>query len=251
MAKKTSDYLQGLFTDAGYTAEEITQIMGKLSPKLPDTQVYSDDEWKAQAGRVNAITAEKDRIAKEAADTVAAYQDWYKKAQESLAKKTEEDPGTGFDEKKLSEKFATREDMLKLLQENANVTGTIVKSVGKVTADHWKRFGEPPDLDALDTFARDNKFTDVERAYEKFIQPKVEEQQAKKLAEKIAAAKQEGIEEGRRLSMRNGFPNSVDPTPTSPFFERLAGKDADGNSRNDVLNDLMDTYVNAGREGRT
>src|SRR6185369_17386549 len=90
----------------------------------------------------------------------------------------------------------TREEMQKLLAEQAQQTGNLVKFSAKFNQDYYKRFGEFPDIEEFDTFLGErrkaNPAIDVDSAYKEWVGPKIEEKREAQFKEQLAKAREEG-----------------------------------------------------------
>lgn len=119
-------------------------------------------------------------------------------------------------------KFMTREDHEKALRQvEANSIG-VIKSVGKLTAEHILRFKAAPDFDALEKIAVETGLP-INDAYQKLIAPQVAEQAKTAQDEALKKAK----EEGRQEAMRD-HKIPTDDTPSAPhiIFDAVKPEDA-------------------------
>ncbi len=101
-----------------------------------------------------------------------------------------------LDDKKPQPVGLTLEDARKLLAEQAQATGNLVKFSAKFNQDYYKRFGEFPDIEEFDTFLGDqrkaNPNLDVDSAYQKWVSPKIEERREAQFKEQLVKAREEG-----------------------------------------------------------
>lgn len=99
----------------------------------------------------------------------------------------------------------------------------------RMAQDHLHRFGEPLDTQALERYAVENKITDTDLAYDRFVQPKLDAQRQRQdtereasVAKRIEEAKAEAV---RDFASRNKLPIDAGPKPFHPFFDRDAPKE--------------------------
>jgi hypothetical protein len=90
----------------------------------------------------------------------------------------------------------------------------IVKQGMRLASRHAAKFGEELDTDALEKLAVE-KGLNLERAYDEYVRPRVEEARQKEFDEKVKLAREEGIREG--LSKRD-LPGEGEKAAFHPIF---------------------------------
>lgn len=113
--------------------------------------------------------------------------------------------------------FISKKDYEAELERRDKLTISLVKGAARITADHLHRFNEPPDLDAIEKIAIDEKLP-LDLAYEKYIAPKSKARLDADVEARIKAAKEEGLKEG--LS-RSGIPVDTHPKEPHPFYRNI------------------------------
>jgi phosphorylcholine metabolism protein LicD len=86
----------------------------------------------------------------------------------------------------------------------------LLKTVNKCSADYMKRFGDVLDTDALEKFTLESGLP-LQAAYEKFIQPKVDEIKTKDFDDKLKKAREEGMQEGISQAKNPTHPGNPEP----------------------------------------
>jgi hypothetical protein len=124
----------------------------------------------------------------------------------------------------------TKEDILKEVESRLAARDAAVVNLTKQSwrypLRHYKQFGEEIDPDALEKFAADNKFSNLDEAYLAFIRPKMEAKAQVEMEAKLKAAKEEGA---REALSRHKIPTDSKPreyvNPLNPA--NVVPKDAD------------------------
>lgn len=201
--------------------EEISKALNSevIAPKLRHED-YSRS--------MDALKSEKDKAAKE-------WQEYYQKELQRVAndKKTlddyqsriqayEQQYGTleNGDPTKHSVQsdFLKKEDVDKMLQQQQNSMLTVVKWVGQKPLEHYKQFGEPLDLSAVEKLAID-KGLSLDQAYSEYSRPLIEAKQSADTEAKIKAAKEEGA---REFASTHKMPIDARPREYHAIFDRKA-----------------------------
>lgn len=184
------EYMTGALAEAGLTDEQVTSALTKiyanekLSSKLNGFVKTATEDYNAQVGRAQSAQAQ-----------LKEYQDWfygvgkfegkgakseYDRMQAEFTRTTAElariaagGAPDGFD----SSKYMTREDFQKGIDEFGGRMASVVKDGMNITAEHVSRFKEKPDLEAIEKIAMEQKLP-LRAAYEKYIEPRVKEQEA-------------------------------------------------------------------------
>ena len=90
------------------------------------------------------------------------------------------------------------------------------KDIAYVTMDHFQRFKEPVDVDALEAYAIKSGLP-LRQAYKEFVAPKVDEQRNAEFDAKLKAAREEGA---RDALSKHQLPINTRPKEAHPFFDR-------------------------------
>lgn len=125
-------------------------------------------------------------------------------------------------EKALAEKEAGVREYL-----DRNITGMsqLVVKGPKVAVKHFREFNEELDLDELVKFANDNKIADVEQAYNRMVEPKIKEREAKGWEAKVEQAKVEAREQAlKEAGMTSGKLPTDTTGPEMSHFQRFISK---------------------------
>jgi hypothetical protein len=170
--------------------------MGRLKKKESDYQTWYEGQVK---------TAEQNKKAvEEATSTVEAYRSKYG-----------EIDGRPLVNTPVNGDYISKKDYEDEIARRDKLTIQLVKGAAKITADHLHRFHEPPDLDAIEKIAIDEKLP-LESAYQKYIEPKSKALSTADTEARVKAAREEGLKEG--LS-RSGIPVDTRPKEPHPFFD--------------------------------
>jgi len=217
---------------AGLSDDQVTAALEKiynnekLSPKLNALVKTATEDYNAQVGRVKQYQdwypqakGEYDRMAAE-----------YTKAMEELTAYRATGGQPQFD----ATKYISREDMARImLQERAEAGqrfASVIKDTAAITARHTVRFKDEPDFAAIDKIAMENNLP-LTAAYEKYIQPRVQEQE-KASQEEWKKQQREEIE--RDLRSRYQLPTETVPAEQSPLYRK--GEEAPKDMDQDLLN---------------
>lgn len=245
MAKKADQWFSQLCAEAGYTPEEtqakialFNQIAqdSKLGPKFDDAvKVYTED-YSAAEGRL-----------KVAQQDVKNIKDWYGVASEEfktmqakaaaaeaeLANLKAGTNGTGFPDPAA---YVTKDDLIKFSQDMGFRYSNVIKNTAQITAQHVARFGEAPDMEAIDKIAGEQNLP-IAKAYEEYIKPRLAEAD-KKGREEWEKKRSEEIE--RDLRSRLKVPDSQ--PETAPLF---SPKKANGAPQSVSDEELLATWNKA------
>lgn len=252
---KISDYWQELAKKNGIPEDRAKAILEALGDETtykafenafvprPDYSRDLDkvrDEWKTKA--------EKD------AETAAQYKDWYEKQAkpayetnlagiETLNKYRSlygDLPQDGLNiPKKEQPQGLTRAEFDALMAEHDARASSIMKFIPMKALEYQSKFKEVPNLDEFEQFAVKSGLP-PEVAWEKWISPKVQEQQKTETEALLKAKYEEGLRDG---ASRAKTPNGTARRESlSPFFDRKdpAKVDADAGRRAfmETMNDV-------------
>ena len=217
---------------AGLSDDQVTAALEKiynnekLSPKLNALVKTATEDYNAQVGRVKqyqdwypTAKAQYDQMATE-----------YSKAMEELNAYRQTGGQPQFD----PNKYISREDMARILIQERTEAGqrfaSVIKDTAAITARHTVRFKDEPDFAAIDKIAMEQNIP-LTVAYEKYIEPRVREQD-KASQEEWKKQQREEIE--RDLRTRYQLPTEQVPAEQSPLYRKNeeAPKDMD----QDLLN---------------
>lgn len=214
----TAELAAAGLSDAQVT-EALTKIYSndKLGPKLNALVKTATEDYQAQVGRVKQ------------------YQDWYPKAQAEYDRMAAEytkavqelqamQNGNGNQQPPAFDpsKYVSREDLMAMQVDMGRRYAGVIKDTAEITAEHVSRFREKPDLNAIDEIAT-KQGVPLRVAYEKYIQPRVAEE------EKTARAsweKQRTEEIERDLRSRYQLPVEQAPPEQSPLLKSHKPEDA-------------------------
>lgn len=150
----------------------------------------------------------------------------------------------------------TPEQMQKILDERLQQFGggvtSLVKTAVRLSGDYNKRFGEPLDVEALDTFLAEQRKTDpnltLDGAYKLMIEPKLEERRKTEFADAIKAARED---ERKQIMSTHHIPIDNGPKELSPAWDpgrhdisKLPLEQQEDNARRG----FMEEWVKAGQE---
>jgi len=219
---------------AGLSDEQVTAALEKiysnekLGPKLNALVKTATEDYQAQVGRVKQYQdwypqakSEYDRMATE-----------YNKAMEELTAYRNTGGQPQFD----PSKYISREDMAKaMLQERMEMgqrVASVIKDTAMITSRHSVRFPKDDlDIAAIDRIATEQNIP-LTAAYEKYIEPRVKEQE-KQANEEWKKQQREEIE--RDLRSRYQLPTEQVPAEQSPLYRKPAANEAP----KDIDADLM------------
>lgn len=228
--KDITEYWQKLAKEQGLSEKAVSSVLEVLSDEaagkafaqafVPQSDYSRDldktrDEWKGKAD--------------EALRKVAEYNDWYEKqakpASEQFSqtanrlKQYEDRFGAledGTQRQQLPPDVVTKKDMEEWVQRSSQNTARVMKDLSTVTVDHFKRFGETLDVEALEKHAVENNLP-IRQAYDSLIAPKVRERETAEWDAKVKAAREEGA---RDYASRHQLPVDPKPAEPHPFFDR-------------------------------
>lgn len=217
--------------DAGLNDEQVTAALTKiynhekLSPKLNALVKTATEDYQAQVGRVKAYQdwypkaeAEYNRMANEYTRALTELQA-LQQAQQNGTPPPAFDPGNYVSK---SELIAMQNQMQ--VDMGRRYAG-VIKDTAELTAEHVARFKEKPDLNAIDRLATEQNLP-IRAAYEKWIEPRVKEQE-KQANEDWKKQQREEIE--RDVRSRYHLPVEQVAQEQSPMFRKNteAPKDMD------------------------
>lgn len=233
MARTVQDitsYWQKLAKEQGLSEKAVASVLEVLSDEaagkafaqafVPQSDYSRDldktrDEWK---GKADAAAAEK-----------AKYDEWYEKTAKPAyehnikvadkLKQYENEFGALNGEPPVNKTPAdvvTKAEFEEAIARMSGNTARVMKDVSSISFDHYKRFNEPMDVEALEKFAVENNLP-IRLAYDKMIEPKVRERETAEWEAKLKAAKEEGA---RDFASRNRVPVETAPAEPHPFFDR-------------------------------
>src|SRR3972149_4309538 len=123
----------------------------------------------------------------------------------------------------------TRQEVEQLFAVRDQAYTNLLHNGLRIAQDHLHRFGAPLDTRELEKFALDRKITDMDRAYELYVTPKLDSQRQKQEADREAAMneriKREREEAVRDYASRNKLPIETGPKPFHTFYDREAPKE--------------------------
>ncbi len=141
----------------------------------------------------------------------------------------------------------TPDQMKQILDERLQQFGggvtSLVKTAVRLSGDYNKRFGEPLDVEALDTFLADQRKTDpnltLDGAYKLMIEPRLEERRKTEFAEAIEKAR---ADERQKIMSTHHIPIDNGPKELSPAWDpgrhdiaKLPVEQQEDNARNGFL----------------
>lgn len=226
------DLMTASLAEAGLSDEQVTAALEKiynhekLSPKLNALVKTATEDYQAQLGRVRA------------------YQEWYSRAEPEYNRMNEEytrvmqqlvEQQNGNNTPQFdASRFISKDDFIAMQREQAQRTAAVLKETAKITAKHLSRFRDDLDIEAIDRLATEHNLP-LMAAYEKFIEPRLREEEQKKNEEWKKNTREE-IE--RDLRSRYQLPAEQVPTEQSPLFTHHKAEDLP----KDVDSDLLSTW---------
>lgn len=207
---------------AGLSDEAITSALSKiyandkLSPKLNALVKTATEDYNAQVGRLQQ------------------YQEWYPKAKTEYDRMAAEHARVTAELQALQgnpqgqppafdpTKYVSKDDLIAMQANIARNFAPVLKDAVEITADHVVRFKERPDMNAIDKLATEQGIP-LKLAYEKYIEPRVKEQ------EKVANEewkKQQREEIERDLRSRYQLPTEQVAPETAPLYRTVKPEDA-------------------------
>jgi hypothetical protein len=211
-----TEYMTASLSEAGLSDDQVTAAITKmannekLGSKLNALVKTATEDYQAQVGRVRA------------------YQEWYPKAEgeynrmqaeylravqelEALRNGNQQQP-PAFD----PSLYVTRQDIQAMEVDRGRRYAGVIKDTAEIVAEHVARFREKPDLNKIDEIATQQNLP-LRVAYEKYIEPRVKEE------EKAARAnweKQKAEEIERDVRSRLKVPVDPQPAEQSPLFRK-------------------------------
>ena len=218
------ELMTSALAEAGLSDEQVNSALlkvysnEKLSPKLNAMVKTATEDYQAQVGRVKQ------------------YQDWYPKAQAEYDRMASEytrvtqelqtlQTGGGTPQQFDASNYVSKQDLAQMQVDMGRRYAGVIKDTAAITAEHVSRFKEKPDLDAVDKLATDQNIP-LRMAYEKWIEPRVKEQE-KEANDKWKQDQRSEIE--RDLRSRYQLPTETVAAEQSPMFRKgvEAPKDMD------------------------
>lgn len=235
-------YIEELAQAAGVSDDQKQAFLQALDnakfAKAIDDGILRHDDY---SRNMDTLRADKEKFEKEK----TGYSDWYKQSLAAFEKnkqvvaqyEQQYGPLDGSDPKLVASptNAVTKEELQKAMDEYSGKAVFIAKKAAQVSVDYFKRFNEPLDMDAFEKFALE-KGLPIDAAYDAFIRPRVSELDQKNIDERIKAAKEEGLREGRSQS---NLPVDTAPKAPHPFFDRPKPDAATGGTK------LRDSFVSA------
>lgn len=219
------ELMTSALAEAGYSDEAVSSALSKiyshdkLGPKLNSLVKTATEDYQAQVGRVKQ------------------YQDWYPKAQAEYDRMATEytkamqelqqmQNGNGNGQQQPpafdASKYVSKEDLLAMQVDMGRRYAGVIKDTAAITAEHVARFKEKPDLDAIDKLATENNLP-LRAAYEKYIQPRVQEEEK---AARVNWEKSKTEEIERDIRSRYQLPVDQAPPEQSPLLKSHKPEDA-------------------------
>jgi hypothetical protein len=207
----------GLSDDQVTTALEKIYSNEKLSPKLNALVKTATEDYQAQIGRVKQ------------------YQDWYPKAQAEYDRMAQETARVTAELQALQNGggqpqfdpniYVSKQDLQQMQIDMGRRYAGVIKDTAEITAEHVARFREKPDLNAVDELATKQGIP-LRMAYEKWIEPRVKEQE-REAGEKWKKDQRDEIE--RDLRSRYQLPVEAVAQEQAPMYRKNveAPKDMD------------------------
>lgn len=204
-----AEYLASLAQQAGFDDESKTALQKVLANQKFTEEL--DKGVKRQSEFSRAMDEAK-RIRDEAEAKITQWKSWYdeavvrdaeREAEFQRVKGSNGNAGAGNGSGNGSGNgTGTNPDVLtrKQIEEREGRMISIVKQGMRLASRHAAKFGEELDVDALEKLAVEKGLT-LDRAYEEMVAPRVQAAKDKEFADKIAAARAEGVQEG--LSKRD------------------------------------------------
>ncbi len=251
MAVDVKQYIDQLAQTAGLSQEEKDNLLKvaaneKFAKGLEENILLRSD----YSRNMDALKSEKDKAARE-------WQDYYQKELQRVAsdKKTLDDYAAkvqAYEQQygtlengtpvvhAVQADFLKKEDVDKMLQQQQQSMLTVVKWVGQKPLEHYKQFGEPMDLSAVEKLAID-KGLSLDQAYSEYSRPLIEAKQSADVEAKIKAAKEEGA---REFASTHKMPIDARPREHHLIFDRK--QDVQPVSERERAAAFADSWNNAG-----
>lgn len=218
-ADEAKTYFQKLAQEAGLDEASTTAIVAGLGNEKFAKGIVDgfkrQDEFSRSMDQVRAKETELTKWYNEQA--VPAYQanlTGLQKLQEYEKRFGTLDEGEKPDS--VPKDVLTRKEYEELNAQRDKAYINLNKTLSKITIDHFQKFGEPVDLNALEKLALDSGLP-LESAYDKFIQPKVEERREADLKVRIQKEREEAA---REALSKFKLPVDAKPRDFHPVFDR-------------------------------
>lgn len=230
--------------EAGLSPEETQAALAfasnpKITSRLDTLVKTGTEDYSAQVGRVRAMETK-----------LAEYGTWYGTASAQFQTMADDlaaakaqlargggDPNNPNPNPIDTSKFLTKADLDRVVQDQGTRFAGILKQATHIAADHAARFGEAPDMEAIDTIAREKNLP-LDLAYQQYIKPRVDAKATADMDKRIADAKAEAV---RDYASRNHMP--ADPRPAENSFINPRGPKPD--SPKDIDSELMAAWNGA------
>ena len=232
-----TEYTQELFKKAGLDGDEqakaIIEALGK-NEKLQKAFKDGFVETGQHHSTVDKLKGEWEGKYTQAEQKVRQYDEWYnsqakpafdqyQKAQIALQQyqATFGPIDTATDVRQAAAATGlSKEDVQAMLNETVQRQNTayvgLLKDMTRISGEHVQRFKEPLDVDAFEEFANKSGLP-PRAAYEKFVAPRVQEQQNTEFEAKIKAAREEGA---RDALSKHKLPVESGPRESHLVFDR-------------------------------
>lgn len=244
MAQTAEQYFKQLFAEAGIDDATAGTVLThfnnpKVAEKVNGVLKIAQDDYNAQLGRVSA--AEK---------RVKQYDDWYGTASTQhnaalaeLAELKRQQNGGYQDPPQFdASKYISKEDLQQFALDQGRRYSAVIKDATRIASDHVARFGEAPDMDAIEKIAADNNLP-LKAAYDQYVRPRVEEKQTKDMEARIKAARDEGA---RDALSRHSLPVDAAPSESAPI-NRYGKPGSGGDTKPATDAELLATWNSAGK----
>lgn len=219
MAIDIKAYMTQLAKEAGVAEDKLQAALEvvsneKVSKAFSDAMLRQED----YSRNMDALTGEKKKltqwyqeqlsVAQKNEQIVTDYDAKVKKYQELYGDITDGTPGRSSSVD--TSNFIDKKTFEERLNQQGQQAIQITKIATRCATDYYARFQKVLDIDALEKFTLESGLP-LQAAYDKFIEPQVNEIKEASFAEKLKKAREEGIEEGR-----SKVSNPTDPGPSAP-----------------------------------
>ena len=241
MPMTAEQYFKQLCSEAGMDEATTTALIAaanneKLSPKMNELIRRATDDFSAMQGRATASERK-----------LGEYENWYKTADEQYRtamaelEQYRQAVNTGNQIPQIdTSKYLTKEDLLKFNQDRDARYSQVIKEGLRLASRHAVKFNEELDVDALEKLATESGLP-LSAAYDKWIQPRIEEKQKNEWEQKLKLAREEGAKDA--LS-RHKLP--VDPVPQEQSL--IHHRPPADSIPKDIDSELLAAWNGAGRQ---
>ncbi len=239
-----TEYFAQMCKEAGLDDESTSALAKlanneKLSPKLAALVKTATEDYPAQLGRVRA-----------AEEKVSKYDAWYptaKQAADAALQRTAEVEAElarvrsgGMPPEFDPSKYVSKEDLMKFNTDMAGRFAGVIKDATSIAARHASKFGEEPDLNAIEKIAAEQNLP-LQAAYDRWIEPRVEAKRKEDFDTKLKQAREEGA---RDALSRHKLPVDATPQETAPMFMQ---RPKEGAAPVDIDSELLSAWNSAGK----